>query len=256
MHVRPPSKGCSRRPKAEGAAVHRSGAGRVGHRHHRHLYLLLEADHRDRGDCSRRSHCCALVGAAAVPGRGGQQVWSGNWRARRRWWCRGAVGEAGGEGGVGSTGAEVLHPPLLRTKIGHRLLVGGVGHEGEVGRTVTEVLVEAGGERREEKLVSHLEPDVVELVREGLEPETVGVDGGVVLVTSKKFLLQENNPLKLVVGEEAIDLGPHRVGIIPIAHDGVEDVRRDGEEHRMRVVSMASQLASWLPAKKLERPST
>ena len=127
-------------------------------------------------------------------------------------------------------GAEVLHPPLLKTKIGHRPLVSGVGHEGEVGGGVAEVLVEAGGERREEKLVAHLEPDVVELVGEGLEPETVGVDGGVVLVTPKKFLLQENNPLKLVVGEEAIDLGPHRVSIIPIANDGVEDVQRDGEE--------------------------
>ena len=50
------------------------------------------------------------------------------------------------------------------------------------------------------------------------------------MVTPKKFLLQENNPLKLVVGEEAIDLGPHRVSIVPIANDGVEDVRRDGEE--------------------------
>ena len=49
-------------------------------------------------------------------------------------------------------------------------------------------------------------------------------------MTCKKFLLQENNPLKLVVGEEAIDLGPHRVGIIPITNDGVEDVWRDGEE--------------------------
>ena len=44
-------------------------------------------------------------------------------------------------------GAEVLHPPFLKAKIGHRPLVSGVGHEGEVGGGVAEVLVEAGGER-------------------------------------------------------------------------------------------------------------
>ena len=50
------------------------------------------------------------------------------------------------------------------------------------------------------------------------------------MVTPKELFLQENNQLELVVGEEAVDLGPHRVGIITIANNGVEDVLGHGEE--------------------------
>ena len=75
------------------------------------------------------------------------------------------MGEAGGAGGVGSAGAELLHPPLLKTKIGHRPLVGGVGHEAEIGRGVAEVLVEAAGECAEEEIIINLGADVTELIR-------------------------------------------------------------------------------------------
>ena len=36
--------------------------------------------------------------------------------------------------------------------------------------------------------------------------------------------------MELVVGEEAGDLGPHLVSIVAVANDGMEDIRRDGEE--------------------------
>jgi hypothetical protein len=51
-----------------------------------------------------------------------------------------------------------------------------------------------------------------------------------VLWCAKKFLLQEYDPLELVVGEEPVDLCPHRTSVVALMNDGLEDVRRDGEE--------------------------
>ena len=124
----------------------------------------------------------------------------------------------------------MLQPAFLETKISHRPLVGRVRHEGEVGGGVAEILIEAGGEGGEEQLIAHLEADVIELVGEGLETHAEGVDGGVVLMAPEELLLQEDDPLELVVGEEADDLVPHRACIILVANDGVEDVLGHGEE--------------------------
>ena len=52
----------------------------------------------------------------------------------------------------------------------------------------------------------------------------------VVLRCAEKFLLQQHNPLELVVGEEPVDLRPNRVRVVALANHGLEDVRRDGEE--------------------------
>jgi hypothetical protein len=131
---------------------------------------------------------------------------------------------------VDGAGAEVLQTTLLEAKIGDGALEGGLGHEGEVGGGVPEVLVEAGGEGGEEECVADLEAEVLELVGDRLEAQAVGVEGLVVLRCAEKFLLQEYDPLKLVVGEEPVDLCPHRASIVALTDDGLEDVRRDGEE--------------------------
>ena len=49
-------------------------------------------------------------------------------------------------------------------------------------------------------------------------------------MATKKLLLQEDDPLELVVSEEADDLRPHRVGIITVANNSVKDVLGHGEE--------------------------
>jgi hypothetical protein len=51
-----------------------------------------------------------------------------------------------------------------------------------------------------------------------------------VLRCAEKFLLQEYDLLELVVGEEPVDLCPHRMSVVALTNDGLEDVRRDGEE--------------------------
>ena len=135
----------------------------------------------------------------------------------------------------------MLQPAFLETKISHRPLVGRVRHEGEVGGGVAEILIEAGGESGEEQLVAHLEADVIELVGEGLEAHAEVVDGGVVLMTPEELLLQKDDPLELVVGEEVDDLVPYRACIILVANDGVEDLDTVRMSHRMMVALIASQ---------------
>ena len=65
---------------------------------------------------------------------------------------------------MNGTGAKMLQPAFLETKISHRPLVGRVRHECEVGGSVAEILIEADGEGGEEQLIAHLEADVIELV--------------------------------------------------------------------------------------------
>ena len=43
-------------------------------------------------------------------------------------------------------------------------------------------------------------------------------------MTVKKFPLQKHAALKLVVGEEAVELDPHGTGVSTIAHDRVKQV--------------------------------
>jgi hypothetical protein len=131
---------------------------------------------------------------------------------------------------VNCPGAHTLEPAFLQPEVVDRPLERRVGHEGEVGGSVAEVLVEAGGEGGEEELVANLEPKVLELVGDGLEAQAVGVQGLIALGCAEEFLLQKDNTLELVIGEEAVDLSPHRAGIIAFPNDGLEDVRRDGEE--------------------------
>ena len=126
-----------------------------------------------------------------------------------------------------------LHPALLQPQVCHKLGEGGLQHEGEVGGGVTEVLVEAGGERAKEEVVINLGANVTELIRQRLQAAAVVIDRLIILMTLKKFLPQENAMLKLVVGEEVVDLNPHGVGVITIAHDRVKQVLRDGGEEQL-----------------------
>ena len=123
-----------------------------------------------------------------------------------------------------------LHPALLQPQVRHELWEGGLRHQGEVRGGVAEVLVEAGGERAEEEVVVHLGSNVTELIRQRLQAAAVVINGLFILVTVKKFLLQKNATLKLVVGEESIELVPHGASVIPITHDRVEQVLGDGGE--------------------------
>ena len=123
-----------------------------------------------------------------------------------------------------------LHPALLQPQVCHKLGEGGLRHQGEVGGGVAEVLVEAGGERAEEEVVINLVANVAELIRQRLQAAAVVINGLFILVTVKKFLLQKNAALKLVVGEEAVQLDPQGAGVIAGAHDRVEQVLGDGGE--------------------------
>jgi hypothetical protein len=119
---------------------------------------------------------------------------------------------------------------FLEAKVGDCALECGVSHKGEIGGSITEILAEASDERGEEELITHHETEVLELVRDGLEAQAVVVQREIALESTEEFLLQEGDPLKLIVGEEPVDLCPHRTSIIAIVNDGLEDVRRDGEE--------------------------
>ena len=148
---------------------------------------------------------------------------------------------------------QLRHPALLKFEVRDDALESGLRRQGEVGRRVAEVLIEAGGEGAKHELVSHLGADVAELIGEALEAHAVVINGGVILVAPKKFLLQKHKTLKLVIGEEIVDLGPHDTRVVILRDDRVEDVRRDGEiEPRMREDSMAAQSGS--PA--MRSPST
>ena len=92
----------------------------------------------------------------------------------------------------------LLHPPLLQAKVRNELGEGWVGDEAEVRRGVAEVFVELDGERAEEEIVIDLRTDFAELVSESLETATIVVSGGVVLVATKRLLLQENTTLELL----------------------------------------------------------
>jgi hypothetical protein len=122
------------------------------------------------------------------------------------------------------------------------VLEGGVSHEGEIGGDITEILAEAGSEHGEEEFVAHHETEVLKLVGDGLEAQAVVIQGEIALESTKEFLLQEDDPLELVVGEEPIDLRPHRTSVITVLNDGLEDVQRDvRKSQRMMVASIAIQ---------------
>ena len=123
-----------------------------------------------------------------------------------------------------------LHPVLLQPQVHHKLGEGGLRHQGEVGGGVAEVLVEADGERAEKEVVVHLGSNVTELVRQCLQAAAVVINGLFILVKVKKFLLQKNAALKLVVGEKVVQLDPQGAGVIAGAHDRVEQVLGDGGE--------------------------
>jgi hypothetical protein len=131
---------------------------------------------------------------------------------------------------VGRTRAQFRQATFLEAKVGDCALEGGVSHDSEIGGGVTEILTEADGEHGEEELISHQETEVLELVRDRLEAQAVGIQGKITLEGAKELLLQEDDPLELVVGEEPIDLCPHRTSVIAVMNDNLEDVRCDGEE--------------------------
>jgi hypothetical protein len=58
---------------------------------------------------------------------------------------------------------------FFEEKVGDCALEDGVSHESEIGGGVTEILTEAGGERGEEDLIPHREPEVLKLVGDGFE---------------------------------------------------------------------------------------
>jgi hypothetical protein len=116
----------------------------------------------------------------------------------------------------------MLQAPLLETKVGHSLLDGWFGDQREVGGAVAEVFAKACHQRGEEERVGDRELQVAKLVGEGLEAQTEVVDGEVVLMEAKEFLLEEAEALGLVVGEEAGDLGPDGVRGVIVTDDGVE----------------------------------
>jgi hypothetical protein len=119
---------------------------------------------------------------------------------------------------------------FLEVKVGDCALEGGVSHESEIGGGVTKILTEAGGERGEEDLIPHRQPEVLKLVGDGFEDQAVVIQGEIALEGAKELLLLEDDPLELVHGEEPVDLCPHRMSVISVANDGLEDVRRDGVE--------------------------
>jgi hypothetical protein len=131
---------------------------------------------------------------------------------------------------VRHTRAQFRQTTFLEAKIGDCALKGGVSHEGEIGGSITEILAEAGGEHGEEELVAHHETEVLKLVGDGLEAQAVVVQGEIALESAEEFLLQEDDLVELVVGEEPVDLRPHHTSVIAVMNDGLEDVRRDGEE--------------------------
>lgn len=47
-------------------------------------------------------------------------------------------------------------------------------------------------------------------------------------MAAEEFLLEEDKPLKPIVGEEAIKFGPNGVGVIAVAHHRVEQIFGDG----------------------------
>jgi hypothetical protein len=119
---------------------------------------------------------------------------------------------------------------FLEAEVGDCALEGGVSHECEIGGGITEILAEASGEHGEEEFITHHETEVLNLVGDGLVAQAVVIQGEIAMESIEEFLLQEDNPLELVVGEEPIDLRPHHTSVIAIVNDGLEDVWRNGEE--------------------------
>ena len=132
-------------------------------------------------------------------GRGRRRGWQQGRCRWAGWHGRGSVGGAGGEGEVLGALLHLLHPAFLELQVGHDVLKGGVGQKGEVGRGIAEVLAEAGCERAEEKFVVDLGADVTQLISQLLEAAAVLINGLLVLMAVKKFLLQEDAALELVV---------------------------------------------------------
>ena len=132
------------------------------------------------------------------------------------------------EGGVGGPGARHPHPPLLQLQVRDDLGEGRVGDEGDVGGGVPEVIVQAGDEGAEEKLIGDLLTEVTELVNKLLEAHAIIVNRRLKLLAPKKLAVQENLALERVVGEEAVELGPNGVSIIVGGDHRVEEVLRDG----------------------------
>ena len=106
---------------------------------------------------------------------------------------------------------------------------GGLRDEGEVGGGVPEVLVEAAGEGADEELVADLFPQITELIGELLEAHAKIIDGRVKLLAPVKLTIEEDLALQPIVGEEAVELGPDRIGVVLVVHHGVEEVAGDGE---------------------------
>jgi hypothetical protein len=92
---------------------------------------------------------------------------------------------------VGHTRVQFQQTTFLEAKVGDCALEGGVSHKGEIGGGITEILVEAGGERGEEELIAHHETEVLVLVGDGLEAQAVVVQGEIALESTEEFLLQE-----------------------------------------------------------------
>jgi hypothetical protein len=129
----------------------------------------------------------------------------------------GAVAEPIGERGVRGAGALVLQAAFVETKIRDCAFESRGRHECEISGSVTEILADAGGERGEKDLIPHRETEVLKLVSDGLEAHAVGVQGEVALRSAEELLLQEDDALELVVGEEPVYLRPKRAGIITVA---------------------------------------
>ena len=155
---------------------------------------------------------------------------------RRRWWKprrlrshgRGGARGSCGERRVRGPGLHHLHPPLLQPKVGHDLRKGRVREEREVGGRVAELLIRTSSERAEEEDVGDSLPEVAKFVSKFLKAHIIVVDRRVMLMVAKKFLLKEHTALEGVVEEEPVQLRPHRLRVISVAHNGVEDVLGDG----------------------------
>ena len=155
------------------------------------------------------------------PRRGGLRWWPGGGRGIGRW-CTTRC--PSGEGLVLRTLLHPAHPAFLQLQVRHELGEGGIRYQGEVAGSIVEILIEVGGERAEEKIITDGLADVAEFVRQLLETTSILVDGLVVLMAGEELLLQEDTPLKFVVGEEGVQLDPHGGGIIAVGDDSVEQI--------------------------------
>ena len=121
-----------------------------------------------------------------------------------------------------------LHPSFLQLQVCDDGLKSGLWQQSQIRSGVTEILIKAGSESAKHELIGDFCANITKFIGEHLEAHAIVINGGVILVAPKKFLLQEYKVLKLVVGEERVDLGPHDASIVVLGDDRVEDVLRDG----------------------------